>query len=112
MNPNNYVSIATTKEAKAPNFNPDNFGCCRRGTCRANIVNFANRFGNPHEQNTTEDGIDGAGKIHYVWYIHTPRGTARIQDYWWNGENELSVVAGNNKIASWVGWWLRKHGLS
>jgi len=107
----NNVSIATINQAKDRDYQIKDFGLCRRGTCWMSIPSFSEKFGNPHEQNFTDDGLDGAGKVHVVWYINTPRGIVDIRDYWWNGKNELSIASGNNKSLRWAKYWLRIHGV-
>ena len=100
------VALATAEQSK------NTTGSCRRGTCYTGLHKFASRFGNPHESNFSENGLDGAGKVHAIWYVATPRGVVAIRDYWWNGAEEMSIAADNRKAALWCRAWLRNHGVS
>ena len=86
-------------------------GSSRYGTAFLSIEQFGRKFGNPHEQNFSEEGIDGAGKVHAIWYITTPRGVGAVRDYWWNPSDQLSIAAPNKWVYLWVKGWLRVHGV-
>lgn len=89
------VSLAST-------FKPALGGRC--GTAHISLKEFASHFGEPHAK-------DVGGKVKAIWSIDTPRGPANVRDYWWNGERELTVSAGNAKAARWAIGWLRTHGI-
>ena len=86
-------------------------GNCRRGTVYMSLSGFAAKFGDPHEADYSEEGIDGYGKVTAIWHIHTPRGAVHVRDYWWNPPDELSIGASNAKSTLWLRAWLRKHGV-
>ena len=83
----------------------------RRGTAFLSLEDFGHKFGNPHAQDFSEAALDGAGKVHAVWSIDTPRGKVEISDYWWNAKDELSIRAETKKAALWVVSWLKIHGI-
>jgi len=86
------------------------FGC-RRGTVFETLDGFARKFGNPHVEDFSEDGLDGAGKVHAIWTVETPRGIVEVRDYWWNPKDQLSIGAPNGLAALWCRAWLRLHGV-
>ncbi len=86
-------------------------GCFRQGTAFITLQDFAAKFGNPHQSNSKESGIDGAGKVHAIWIIDTPRGTTTIHDYWWNPPDQLSIGASDYRAAQWCRGWLRTQGI-
>jgi len=79
----------------------------RQGTAFLTLQEFAKKFGDPHQSNFNEDGIDGSGKVHAIWIIKTPRGNAAVRDYWWNPETELSICAPNRMAYLWTKGWLK-----
>jgi hypothetical protein len=83
----------------------------RRATAFLTLEDFGRKFGDPHDQDFSEDGLDGAGKVHALWSIDTPRGKVEISDYWWNAKDELSIRAETKKAALWVVSWLKIHGV-
>jgi len=84
---------------------------CRMATCFLPIEDFAKKFGDPHESDFSEDGLDGAGKVHVTWYVKTPRGVVGIGDYWWNPKDQLSIWASNYWSALWTVKWLKLYGV-
>ena len=86
-------------------------GISKIATAFIDLETFGRRFGDPHDQDFSENGIDGAGRVHAIWHIDTPRGIVQISDYWWNPENQLSIRAATKKAALWVISWLKIHGI-
>ena len=82
----------------------------RMGTVFMTLEQFSRKFGSPHAENFGADGIDGAGKVHAVWHINTPRGPVEVGDYWWNPADQLSVRTGNWYAFLWAKGWLNMHG--
>ena len=105
------VSLASTCQ--------DMTGCGRSGTLRCSLERFASRVGDPHEAAPREhwrnysghDLLDGAGKVSAIWYFTTPRGPVEVHDYWWNGDNELSLAARDRRALLWFMRWARLQGL-
>ena len=89
----------------------DDIGSYRIGTAFESLESFARKFGDPHEADYSETGLDGAGKVHAIWDIDTPRGLAHIRDYWWNAQDQLSIAAADSRAFLWVKNWLRIHGV-
>ena len=82
----------------------------RLGTLFESIESFARKTGNPHVNNFSKEGIDGAGKVHVIWQIQTPRGIGEIRDYWWNPKEQLSICAPNRIVFLWIKGWLKAFG--
>lgn len=91
----------------APTWKPGGHRC---GTLFCSLTDFVRRVGSPHVSNFSEEGIDGAGKVHAEWTFATPRGPASVYDYWWNHEGQLSIGAQDHRAALWCRAWLRLHG--
>ena len=81
----------------------------RSGTVFATKEQLATKLGDPHEQDWSEEGIDGAGKVHFTYTIDTPRGPVEIGDYWWNPKDQQSI-RGPWWACLWAMKWLRIHG--
>ncbi len=80
-------------------------GSGRVGTCMAPEAELVKRFGPPQPVKVFDE------KVTKSWYVKTPRGTVAIRDYWWNGKNEWSIAAKDNKAAKWGIRFLRFAGL-
>jgi len=83
----------------------------RFGTAFLTLEAMGRKFGDPHVQDFSEDGVDGAGKVHAIWTIDTPRGIAEVRDYWWNPKDQLSIGADNKWAFLWAKNWLRCMGV-
>ena len=83
----------------------------RTGTASISLGEAWGILGPAHLDDPSPEGVDGAGKVHALWFIHTPRGSATLYDYWWNGENVLSIGAGGRRSTLWAVKWLRLRGI-
>jgi len=89
----------------------------RTGTVNLSPNGFFKRFGNPHalhEPDILHNGKDKAyddQKVTVEWCFDTPRGPVIVRDYWWNGENEMSIAASNNRSARWVKYYLKSRNI-
>ena len=68
-------------------------------------------FGPPNQEDLSNDGLDGCGKVHFSWAIKTPRGMAEIRDYWWNPNDQQSIAASNANAYWWIRGWLKLKGI-
>jgi hypothetical protein len=90
---------------------------CRRGTVHISANDFYKRFGNPHQlanENILEHTKDVAyddNKVTAIWCFDTPRGVGIVRDYWWNGDNEMSLQANNRKVTLWLAKYLKALGI-
>lgn len=85
----------------------------RTGTVNRSPNGFYKIFGNPHAlhepdilHNSKAKAYDDQ-KVTVEWCFDTPRGPVIVRDYWWNGENELSIQAGNKRENNWIKYYLR-----
>jgi hypothetical protein len=90
----------------------------RVGTLEMSPSDFCRKFGNPHVLRDVNILTHGKAKtyedqkVSVEWCFDTPRGTAIVRDYWWNGPNEMSIQANNRKATLWIKYYLRSQGLT
>lgn len=87
-------------------------GSCRRGTVFATYKELKAVLGSPHEEDWSEEAIHGDGKVHFCWYIITPRGIVEIGDYWWNPKEKQSIRTAHNGAYWWIKGFFKLHGIS
>lgn len=83
----------------------------RLGTVNATLDDMVTAFGTPDEVTAHPDGLDGAGKVFFIYYFMTPRGGVQVRDYWWNAHDELSIAGDNDAAGMWLARFMRDHGM-
>ena len=92
------------------------FGC-RAGTIEMSPHAFYGKFGDPHALHSPDILNHSKARAYYdrkvtvEWCFDTPRGPVIVRDYWWNGPDELSLEANNNRAARWAVYYLRTLGI-
>jgi hypothetical protein len=76
----------------------------RAGTVRCDVQKVRELLGMTNIGRSCDD------KVTFGWCFNTPRGIARLGDYWWNRADELSVW-GSHKSAKWLCRYLRHRGI-
>ena len=101
------ISQIVNKNVCLSNGGKNTVGASRLSTAYVSRAAFTAKMGAPHKVNDSEGGLDGAGKVHVIWYFNTPQGTATVYDYWWNDKQTLSIGAKSFEAAHWLAKLLR-----
>lgn len=89
----------------------------RMGTVNLSPKEFYKRFGAPslcYNENIlthTKREAYKDNKVTVIWTFDTPRGPFEVRDYWWNGEDELSLASNTNKQRLWAISYLKSMGI-
>lgn len=70
-------------------------GASRWGTVRCTLYQFAELFGQCHDQGDEF-------KVTERWFFETPRGRASVRDYHLNRSDELSICSIDPRAALWI----------